>query len=75
MEPDIQVVDVDLTGDRRLMLRHRSIDGVLLDEADARRVLGYLADLWGYDVLMTETDAETDMILKEHKAGPRRRFG
>ncbi|EKV29812.1 SpoVR-like protein [Caenispirillum salinarum AK4] len=75
MEPDIQVVDVDLTGDRRLMLRHRAIDGVMLEEGDARRVLGYLADLWGYDVLLTEVDAATDMILKEHKAGPRRRFG
>lgn len=74
MEPDIQVTDVDLAGDRRLMLQHRALDGVLLDEDDAYQVLRHLADLWGYDVLMVEIDAETEMVLKEHKTSPRRPF-
>jgi stage V sporulation protein R len=36
-EPDIQVVDVDLTGDRRLMLEHRVLDGRLLEERNTLR--------------------------------------
>ena len=48
--PDIQVVDVDLAGDRRLILHHRALNRVLLDEKDTRLVLQHLADLWGYDV-------------------------
>jgi len=69
--PDIQVIDVNLAGDRRLILHHRALNRVLLDEGDARHVLQHLADLWGYDVLMKEIDPATEALLKEHAAPPR----
>jgi spore cortex formation protein SpoVR/YcgB (stage V sporulation) len=68
---DIQVVDVNLAGDRRLILHHRALNRVLLEEKDARMVLQHLADLWGYDVLMKEIDPSNDSVLKEHAASPR----
>ena len=67
--PDIQVVDVNLAGDRKLILHHSALNRILLDEKDARMVLQHLADLWGYDVLMKEVDPSTDAVLKEHAAG------
>jgi len=69
--PDIQVVDVNLAADRRLILHHRAQNKVQLEEKDARLVLQHLADLWGYDVLMKEVDPATDSVLKEHAASPR----
>ncbi|MBV9118913.1 MAG: SpoVR family protein [Acetobacteraceae bacterium] len=69
--PDIQVMDVDLAGDRRLILHHRALNRVLLDERDARLTLQHLADLWGYDVVMREVDPQSDAVLKEHAASPR----
>jgi stage V sporulation protein R len=69
--PDIQVVDVNLAGDRRLIVHHRALNRVLLEERDARLVLQHLADLWGYDVLLKEIDPSTDAVLKEHAATPR----
>lgn len=69
--PDIQVVDVDLLGDRRLILHHRALNRVLLDERDTKLSLQHLADLWGYDVLMREIDPGTEAVLKEHAASPR----
>ena len=69
-DPNIEVVDVDLAGDRRLLLRHTVVNGALLEEADAKRVLQHLADLWSYDVLLREVDAG-DTVLKEHVASPR----
>jgi spore cortex formation protein SpoVR/YcgB (stage V sporulation) len=69
-DPNIEVVDVDLAGDRRLLLRHTVVNGALLEEADAKRVLQHLADLWSYDVLLREVDA-ADTVLKEHGASPR----
>ena len=69
--PDIQVVDVNLAGDRQLILQHRALNRVLLEEKDARLVLQHLADLWGYDVVMKEVDPATDAVLKEHTATPR----
>ena len=71
LEPDIQVVDVDLAGDRKLILEHYVNDGMLLEEKDAARVLQHLADLWGYEVCLTEMDRESRSSLKEHKARPR----
>lgn len=70
IDPNIEVVDVDLAGDRRLMLRHAVVRGALLVEADARHVLQHLADLWSYDVSLVEVDA-TDTVLKEYVVNPR----
>jgi spore cortex formation protein SpoVR/YcgB (stage V sporulation) len=70
-DPDIQVVDVDLAGDRRLVVQHNVAKRMLLEVEDASRVLQHLADLWGYDVLLKEVDPE-GVLLKEHRATPQR---
>ena len=44
---------------------------IRLSQKDARMVLQHIADLWGYDVVMTEVDAATDAVLKDHKAQAR----
>jgi spore cortex formation protein SpoVR/YcgB (stage V sporulation) len=64
------VVDVDLAGDRKLILHHYVRGGALLEEGDAGRVLQHLADLWSYDVVMREVDGDQG-VLKEHTAKPR----
>jgi len=71
IDPNIEVVDVDLAGDRRLMLRHTVVKGAQLHETDARRVLQHLADLWSYDVSLVEVDT-TGTVLKEYVVNPRR---
>jgi stage V sporulation protein R len=70
IDPNIEVVDVDLAGDRRLLVRHTVLNGALLNEVDAKRVLQHLADLWSYDVSLKETDS-SGSVLKEHTASPR----
>ena len=69
-EPDVQVVDVDLTGDRTLILAHYVHDGVLLDEKTCRSVLRYSAHLWGYSVKLLEIEAATDKTLKTFESAP-----
>ena len=64
-DPDIQVVDVDLAGDRKLVLHHRQRDGVGLDKEDARRVLRHIANLWGYPVRLIEVDAASERCVHE----------
>lgn len=66
LECDIQIVDVDLAGDRRLVLHHRVANGILLDEDEAVLTLRHIANLWGYEVRLLEVDAETDMTLREY---------
>jgi stage V sporulation protein R len=71
IDPNIEVVDVDLAGDRRLRLRHAVVKGAQLNEAEAKRVLQHLADLWSYDVSLVEVDA-AETVLKEYVLKPRR---
>jgi stage V sporulation protein R len=70
IDANIEVVDVDLAGDRRLMLRHTVVNGATLNETDALHVLQHLANLWSYDVSLVEVN-EADVTLKEHKMTPR----
>jgi spore cortex formation protein SpoVR/YcgB (stage V sporulation) len=72
-DADIQIIDVDLAGDRKLILQHRVLDGIQLEENDAEKVLQHVADLWGYDVKLTEQD-DSGNVLAEHSASPRRAF-
>lgn len=69
-EPDIQIVDVNLTGDRRLELEHLVADGMLLDESDTKMVLQNLANLWGYEVRLRELNAADRKELKTHIRQP-----
>jgi len=69
-DADVQVVDVDLSGDRRLMLEHRTRPGQLLAKKDAEATLRQLALLWGYEVRLQEVDSATDAVLATHTASP-----
>jgi stage V sporulation protein R len=70
-DPNIEVVDVDLAGDRRLILHHSVVNGSLLAETDTKRVFQHLADLWSYDVLLREVEG-SGKVVKEHAASPRK---
>ncbi len=69
-DPGIEIVDVDLAGDRRLLVQHKVTNDWMLQENDTKLVLQHLADLWGYDVLLQEIDG-SDAVVAEHHASPR----
>ena len=69
-DPDIQVIDADLSGNRRLILSHKVRDGILMDKTECDRTLQYLAQLWGYRVRLLEVDSQTGKTLKTHDALP-----
>lgn len=64
-EPDIQVVDVDLLGERHLKLQHSLRNSVPLAEKSRDAVLEHLRELWGYDVTLCGVDAATDKKIYE----------
>ncbi|TMV08444.1 SpoVR family protein [Ruegeria sediminis] len=49
-DPDIQIVDVDLLGDRCLKLHHAERNGVSLDARSREATLSHLQKIWGYEV-------------------------
>jgi stage V sporulation protein R len=57
-EPNIQVAEADLKGDRRLLLQHRMHRGVPLNEKTKDLVLAHVERLWGHEVDLEETDSE-----------------
>ncbi|PWE30030.1 SpoVR family protein [Maritimibacter sp. 55A14] len=58
MDPDIQVIDVDLLGDRCLQLRHFKRHGIPLDEKTREMTLTNLRRLWGYEVMIDDSDSD-----------------
>lgn len=66
-EPDIQVTDVDLAGNRTLIMTHTVHDGVLLDERSCGEVLAHVSALWRYGIELREIDVRTDEVLKTHE--------
>lgn len=63
-EPNIQVYNVDLKGDRSLTLRHVLHNQVPL--ADTRdQVLKHLRRLWGFDVRLETVDAQGEVVSTE----------
>ncbi len=60
VEPDIQVVDVDLRSDRILHLQHAMRDGILLAERSRDEVLMHARRLWGYNVKLRGVDVESE---------------
>jgi len=56
LDPDIQVVDANLKGDRRLRLEHVMHNGIPLVEEARDEVLKHIHRLWGYGVTLTGVD-------------------
>jgi spore cortex formation protein SpoVR/YcgB (stage V sporulation) len=53
-DPNIQVVDADLKGDRTLFLEHKMHRGVPLHHATRDLVVAHIERLWGHDVVLEE---------------------
>lgn len=69
-EPDIQVWNVDVRGDRSLTLRHTQHGGQQLDQS-TEEVLKHVARLWGFDVHLKSIDARGHVTQHWKVACPR----
>ena len=74
-EPDIQVWNVDLRGDRALTLRYFSRNQRDLAR-DWETVLGHVGFLWGFKVRMEEENPQGEVkLLGEHSPPARKAAG
>lgn len=62
-EPNIQIYDVDLRGDRSITLRHVQQDNIPLDHATTKEVLKHLHQLWRFDARL-ESIQDNRVITK-----------
>lgn len=69
-EPNIQVWNVNLRGDRSLTLRHTQYQGRPLAD-DTAEVIKHVARLWGFGVQLDTVDANSDQPVKQYSiSGP-----
>ena len=57
LEPNLQVVEANVRGDRKLVLQHAMNQGVPLDEKSRLKVMIHLERLWGHEVEFSAVDA------------------
>ena len=62
-EPDIQIADVDLLGNRALVLKQTVCDGIEVDRSSSAEIIKHIRHLWGYDVSLDGIDSETGNTL------------
>ena len=65
---DVQVVDVDLLGQRHLRLQHKVNDGIVLESASCEATLRHVHKLWGYEVSLEGIDAQTGATIYERSS-------
>jgi spore cortex formation protein SpoVR/YcgB (stage V sporulation) len=58
-EPNIQVYNVDVRGDRSLHLRHMQHNRKPLDQQSSEEVLRHMHRLWGFDVQLDSVENES----------------
>jgi len=68
IDPNIQIMDVDLRGDRELRLQHLVRDGIPLAEKSRDEVLKHVRRLWGYETSLSGIDAESGEQVYEASA-------
>jgi stage V sporulation protein R len=68
-EPNIQVWNVNLRGDRSLTLRHTQHNDRPLDDS-AQEVLRHVARLWGFGVHLESVDSSGDVTKRWSVAPP-----
>ena len=64
IEPNIQVFDVDMRGDRTLTLRHQPHNNIPLSE-NREEVLKHLHRLWGFTVKLDTVDSNGNVLHTE----------
>ena len=62
-EPDIQIADVDLLGNRALVLRQAVSSGIEVDQSSSTEIIKHIRRLWGYDVSLDGIDKENGSTL------------
>lgn len=62
-EPDIQIYEVDINGDRSMTLHHRQRDRIPLETEDMKEVMKHLHKLWRFDVKL-ESISDDKVISK-----------
>jgi stage V sporulation protein R len=62
-EPDIQIWEVSLRGDRSITLRHTQRDRIPLDEDDAKEVMKHVHRLWRFDVHLESVQDDKARLL------------
>jgi len=68
IQPEIQVVDADLKGQRHLRLQHRMRNGMPLDPRQRQGVVDHIQRLWGYEVTLTGV-TDSDATAYQVRAG------
>ena len=64
--PNLEVVDVDVYGDRKLTIRHTAYNDVMLHDSTVIKTLPHISNLWGFDVNLISVSSADGRALKNY---------
>jgi spore cortex formation protein SpoVR/YcgB (stage V sporulation) len=67
-DPQLEIVEARLSGNRHLVVEHRVRNGRRLADGSSQDVLEMLARLWGFRVKLREVAADTGALIGEREA-------
>lgn len=66
IDPDIQIYDADLKGDRELFLKYNMYNGIPLSKKSTLKILKYIKQLWGYPIKVLTQDMDSGTQSQTH---------
>lgn len=65
--PELEIIDVDIYGDRTLTLKHNAYNQVELKTDSVLKVIPHIANIWGFNVEIISVNPIDEKILRHYK--------
>ena len=64
--PNLEVIEVDIYGDRQITIKHDAYNEVLLNDQSVKSTIAHIANIWGFNVEIISIEPVTEKVLKSY---------
>jgi len=64
--PNLEVIEVDIYGDRQLTIKHDAYNEVLLNDQSVKSTIAHIANIWGFNIEIISIEPVSEKVLKSY---------
>lgn len=64
--PNLEVIEVDIYGDRQITIKHDAYNEVLLNDQSVKSTIAHIANIWGFNVEIVSVEPVSEKVLKSY---------